>query len=282
MIVIQRLLGLLPPPARRTISGLWLDLRGLIARVSEPSRWHEPWQTIHNVGGGDYRRTGHELLQLLVDFAALSPRSIVLDVGCGTGRVARPLASYLQGVGSYTGFDVSPMAIKSCRRRFASVRPDFCFVEADLLNSEYRSSGSFREEEYTFPAQDSSVDVVFAFSVFSHMRLSSLNHYLVEAARVLKPEGRFLFTAYLLTDERMNNPEHRRNLDRRFQTWNGQALVMDRRSPERAIAHHLEDVLDGVSAAGLVVSQELRLGAWLGQATYAGAQDLVVTSKRGG
>ena len=275
---VSRLAGLLPPPLRRTASGLWLDVRSLPARLSDPGRRGEPWQSLHNVGGGDYARQGREVQALLRERAGLTPRSRVLDIGCGSGRVAGPLAAFLAPEGGYLGFDVSPRAVALCRRRFARLRPDFRFETADVANTEYRSRAAGREDAYRFPVENGSVDLAFATSVFSHMVLPSIRHYLAEAARALRPGGCMLFTAYALTPPRVQA------LDRgegalAFRAWDGRARVVDLRSPERAIAHPLEDLTAAVGDAGLDLRGEPAFGNWLGPATYGGGQDLFVAAK---
>ena len=42
----------------------------------------------------------------LYSTAQLSPDHRVLDIGCGTGRMAIPLTSFLSKKGSYEGFDI--------------------------------------------------------------------------------------------------------------------------------------------------------------------------------
>ncbi len=278
MSVISQVAGLFPPPLRRTVAGAWLDVRGLPGRLRDPARWGEPWQALHNVGGGDFARAGRELLEQLRTYARLTPDSDVLDIGCGIGRLAHPLASFLSLRASYTGFDVSPRAILICRKGLAQSRGDFRFVEADLGNAEYRAAGRGREDGYRFPVDDGSIDVAAAFSVFSHMTMPSIRRYLQEASRALRPGGRLLFTAYALTAERAPAVA-RGEGSHSFRPWREGSMVVDPRSPERAIAHPVERLREAVLDAGLDLPDGVRLGGWLGPAGYAGAQDLFVACK---
>ena len=268
----------LPAGVRRAAAGLVLDVRSLPARFRCPERRHDPWQILHNVGAGDFRAVGDDLLRVLIDHAGLQPNHCVLDIGCGAGRVARPLAGYLARVGGYVGFDPSRRAIAGCRRRFAALRPDFRFVEADLRNPEYNARGTLAEAAYRFPCADRSIDLAFAMSVFTHMRMAPLRHYLDEAARVLKPGGRLAFTAYLI-----DAPARARLADgsagMAFAPWQDGSWVVDPDHPERAIAHDGARVLEAVAAAGLALEGTPLPGAWRPPAAYHGWQDLVVARK---
>jgi SAM-dependent methyltransferase len=268
----------LPPGVRRAAAGLLLDLRSLPARLKDPARRGDPWQTLHNVGAGDFQAVGDDLLGVLVDHAGLRPDARVLDIGCGTGRVARPLAAYLSSAGGYVGFDVSRAAIAACRRRFARQRRDFEFVHADLQNADYSPHGALAETGYRFPCADGSIDLAFATSVFTHMRMAPVRHYLGEAARVLKPGGRFAFTAYLIDDDARGQLAGGR-AGVRFVPWHDASWVLDPAHPERAIAHEAATVSAAVAEAGLVPDGPPRAGAWRPPAAYHGWQDLMVVRK---
>jgi SAM-dependent methyltransferase len=275
---LRRAIGYLPPPIRRAAAGLWLDLASLPARLRDPGRRGDPWQSLHNVGPGDFQSSGASLMADLVAHAGLKPSDRVLDIGCGVGRIALPLADFLGADGGYVGFDVSRRAVEGCRKRFKAKRPDFAFVWLDARNGDYNAGGAIAETEARFPCDDASIDLAFAASVFSHVRIQTISRYLAEAARVLKPGGRFWFTAYALTPER-REAAARGETRLAFLPWEGGAMVMDPRSPERAIAHDAEAFLAAIEAAGLRLAAPWRAGDWGPGGVLGDWQDVWVVEK---
>jgi ubiquinone/menaquinone biosynthesis C-methylase UbiE len=136
----------------------------------------------------------------------LKPYHKVLDVGCGAGRMAIPLTTYLdkaQG-GSYDGFDIVPHGIKFCQRRITPKFPHFQFQQADIHNRFYNPKGRYKASEYRFPFNDNIFDMVYLTSVFTHMHTQEVKHYMSEINRVLKPGGKSFITYFLLNDETKN------------------------------------------------------------------------------
>lgn len=105
----------------------------------------------------------------------LEPRHDVIDVGCGSGRLAVKLAPYLTG--KYTGTDILAELTGYARRICA--RPDWEFHAT---------------EGFGIPAPDASADFVCFFSVFTHLLHEDIYKYLREARRVLRPGGRVVFS----------------------------------------------------------------------------------------
>ena len=266
--ILRKLSDYAPPGLRRAAAGALLDLRGLPARLSDPARRAEPWAFLHNVGDGDFQAVGAQLLRNLRDHAGLQPHHRVLDIGCGNGRVAEQLSPFLRATGGYVGFDISRRGIQACRRRFARA-PHMRFEHLDVWNGEYNASGKVAELDTVFPAADGSIDVAFATSVFTHMRMSGVKRYLAECARVLKPGGRLAFTAFALEPGR----DHSEVFD--FQPFEEASAVIDRRYPERAIGHQRPAIEAAAADAGLRIESLLR-GAWAPPQEYDGGQDLFV------
>jgi SAM-dependent methyltransferase/ketosteroid isomerase-like protein len=169
----------------------------IVARGTEiPS---PPDELIELVGGGLEIGQGH-LAQLRED-AALRPDDRVLDIGCGIGRTAIPLTSYLSQDGAYEGFDIWPEAIDWCIKEITPRFPHFHFTQVDLFNAAYNPSGSISPHGFVFPYADEAFDLVLLYSVFTHMLAKDFEHYLSECGRVLKNGGRVLATFFLLNDD---------------------------------------------------------------------------------
>jgi SAM-dependent methyltransferase len=268
---IRKLASYAPPAARRAVAGALLDLKGLRARLADPARRAEPWAFRHNVGDGDFVAVGAQNLRNLKDRAGLTPGDQVLDIGCGNGRVAEQLAPFLSGDGGYVGFDISRGAIADCRKRFAS-RPNMRFEHIDVWNGEYNAAGRVAEPDTVFPAADGSIDLAFATSVFTHMRMGAMRRYLAESARVLKPGGRLAFTAFALEPGRDSSEVFA------FQPFDETSMVIDQRYPERAIGHRRAALEAAIGEAGLKLAGAFN-GAWAPPATYDGGQDLFVAVK---
>jgi SAM-dependent methyltransferase len=268
---VRKLAGFAPPGVRRAVAGALLDIRSLPARLTDPQRRAEPWAFMHDVGDGDFASVGAQLRRNLTDHAGLTSTDRVLDIGCGNGRVAGQLAPILADGGAYIGLDITRAGVQVCRGRFAR-QPHMAFEHLDVWNGEYNARGRVAELEAVFPAADGSVDLAFATSVFTHMRLMAVKRYLAETARVLGPGGRLAFTCFAL------EPGRDRSEGFDFQPFETASAVVDPRSPERAIGHRREALEAAIAEAGLTVTGFHR-GHWAPPGDYDGGQDLFVVTK---
>jgi len=98
----------------------------------------------------------------------------VLEVGSGHGGGASYLARTMRPA-SYTGLDLNPAAIAFCRRRHHVPNLDFVHGNAEKL-----------------PFPDETFDAVV--NVESSAAYPHFSRFLAEVARVLRPEGHFLYT----------------------------------------------------------------------------------------
>jgi SAM-dependent methyltransferase len=152
----------------RVLTSLRLRAQDAAERLGGPRDQLLPPRRLRGrVGDGDFVAIGDAMADRLAADAALTADSVVLDVGCGCGRVARPLVAALGARGRYTGFDVDAQAIAWCGRAYAA-DDRFRFVHADVANAHYRPDGGAAATGYRFPADDGSVDVVVAASVLTH------------------------------------------------------------------------------------------------------------------
>jgi SAM-dependent methyltransferase len=134
-----------------------------------------------SVGGGDYELFGRISLGSLL-MAGLKPGDTLVDFGCGTGRVAVHAIPRLQG-GRYIGIDISETMLAH-----AKVLID------DKVPSPPCSVELVHQTTPDFSLPDKSVDMVCAFSVFTHMEHEDTYRYLRAVRRIIRDEGRFIYS----------------------------------------------------------------------------------------
>jgi ubiquinone/menaquinone biosynthesis C-methylase UbiE len=137
--------------------------------VNDLVRAHDLDTAMSLAVGGDYDAVGASELALLKYFG-LQDNSNIIDVGCGSGRLASALR-HMPTI-SYLGTDVVPELLAYAESRCK--RPDWRFEPVGGL---------------VIPAADQTADVVMFFSVFTHLAARESAAYLAEAKRVLKPGG---------------------------------------------------------------------------------------------
>jgi len=258
------------PLAERVRDSLKLRALDVKDRLSGRADRLVPPRRLDFAGHSDFVDTGDEFLAYFVELGGLQPGHAVLDVGCGMGRMARPLTGYLDSEGSYDGFDVNRDGVGWCRRRYAR-HANFHFQVADLYNRRYNPRGAHAATDYRFPYGDASFDLVIATSVLTHLLESEAEHYLAEIERVLKPEGRALVTFFLLNDEsRRLIKEGRSSLA--FLDPDDHVSVLDVDLPEEAVAYDEGWVRERVEAA------DVRYGSWCGRDSFTSFQDVVVAT----
>ena len=156
-----------------------------------------PKRMVTAIGGGDFKAVGQELLTYFIELGDLQPTDRVLEVGCGAGRVAVPLTTYLNAQGGYEGFDIDGEAIRWCQTHITRRYPHFRFQLAEVHNRAYNPTGYYPASAYRFPYVDASFDFVFLGSVFTHMLSKDMQNYLSEISRVLKTGKKCLITFFL-------------------------------------------------------------------------------------
>jgi len=104
----------------------------------------------------------------------LQPRALVVDIGCGIGRMDEFVAPK---VGRLIGVDVSGEMVAKARARLAH-----------LPNVEFREGDGWR-----LPLDPGSVDLIFSHIVFQHVPREVMEAYFHAAFGTLRPGGRFVF-----------------------------------------------------------------------------------------
>lgn len=124
--------------------------------------------------GGGFELIGPIEVGLLRHYG-LPRDGYLIDVGCGSGRLAKPLAAWLDG--RYLGIDLVPALVAHARK--VAARPDWRFQVIDHIG---------------IPERDGQAEMVCFFSVLTHLTHEQSYWYLEEARRVLRPGGRIVFS----------------------------------------------------------------------------------------
>jgi ubiquinone/menaquinone biosynthesis C-methylase UbiE len=264
-------LRLLPTPIRLMARNAWDEVTTAIYSVGKPIPT-PPAKFRALVNGGSIDPEGHaligrEMFELVRQHCELQPSSIVLDIGCGCGRVATPLASYMTS-GTYHGVDIVQPMVEWCKQNISRPFPNFYFHHANLSNTLYRQQGR-DADSYVFPFSDRMFDVIFATSVFTHLVPNSAKQYAKEVARMLKPSGRAMIT-FFLEDNKSETPRIV------FHRCDGYSVV-DISNPEAAIAYDETEARSMLSNAGLSV-EELSRGQWSGHSGWTFQDVFIVAS----
>lgn len=120
----------------------------------------------------------------------LSDGMAVYDLGCGCGRTAQALQRS-GWIGKYVGADVVRKLVDELNRK--------CPGYLALVN---RTS--------TIVAEDESMDMVFNWSVFTHLQPEESYLYMADSFRAMKPGGKLVFSFLEFEDANHHQIFHRR------------------------------------------------------------------------
>ena len=139
-------------------------------------------------------RTAVRDVERLEKFAGLNENSRLLDWGCGAGRLAIGVREHFKSgrIADYHGVDVQPELIDWASANLSG--PGFRFTCVDVTNERYNPDG---QPERTIAADPGSVDVFYAYSVFSHMNDDDTPAYLALIGQVLSADGKAFITCFV-------------------------------------------------------------------------------------
>lgn len=100
----------------------------------------------------------------------------ILDFGCGWGRIIRFFFKDVRDE-NLLGIDVDPAMINICNET--------------LGRGIYKTANPQPPVEFI---SDNSLDIIFAYSVFSHLSEETAEHWIKEFSRILRPGGIFIAT----------------------------------------------------------------------------------------
>jgi SAM-dependent methyltransferase len=226
------------------------------------------------VGPAEYsvwRRVGEDCLGLLLE-ACLPRRGRVLEIGCGVGRIAWPLARALGPRASYLGVDVRAETVEFCRERIAPGDPRFRFKHVDLRLPAYNPGGRRNPARWR-PSKLGRFDFVLLISVLTHLNWEDSARYLRELRGLLAPGGRAFITFFL------HSPELLRARGPRFDGLFPYRAGESRFGRRGFLYSHSErSLLAACAESGLALARPILHGDWSAAPLGRGSppQDVVV------
>lgn len=144
--------------------------------------------------------SAEETKRVLLATVGIGPTDVVLEIGCGIGRVGKVIAPLCK---EWIGCDVSTNMLQHTAERLKDAR-NVRFVELSGYDLK--------------PIADQSVDVVYCTVVFMHLDEWDRYSYILDAHRALRPGGRIYIDNFSLCGEegwavferqRVGRPEER-------------------------------------------------------------------------
>lgn len=228
-------------------------------------------------GQGDFVAAGDDLLKNLISTCQLKPGHQVLDIGCGIGRLARPLTGFLDEKGRYEGFDIVKEGIEWCKKHYQKYS-NFNFTHIPLQNDLYNLESEALAGKLMFPYPHSVFDLTALISVFTHMQPDEVENYLQEIARVLKTGGHCFATFFLITRNSEKFLDNAKNpfFPHRYNNY----FLHNNKVKNANIAYRYEFISMLAAKAGLSI-QYHNEGWWAGKSQDAcmNFQDVVVMKK---
>lgn len=151
----------------------------------------------------------------------------VLDVGCGW-RMAKALLDKNLPIGAYVGVDVFAESIEFLQSSVTDER--FSFQLLDAHNAMYNPTGKPLTDIASLPVAEASFDIIWLFSVFTHLAPHDYAAMLKLLRPYVKPDGRLLFSLFINEP----TPGGMGFIDSVTKQWESQAIREDQLSNRAA------------------------------------------------
>jgi SAM-dependent methyltransferase len=217
---------------------------------------------------------GKQLVSLLINHARLSNNTRILDLGCGTGRLAKQLPDHKH----YIGLDINEYFLSYCIKQY----PHHRFILSEVQHDEFNPSGAIQVGDYSLPIDNCSIDLVACFGLFNHFYMEWFAHYINLLSHVLKAGGIILCTCLLLNDHSILQIEKgKTNRPFTFQHDLGDSKIeySDRPLLNTAIPEIL--VRRCFMENKLLIKEPILYGTWCNHPNASFGHDIIIARKNG-
>src|SRR2546423_913925 len=218
------------------------------------------------IGGGNPERVATEIVSVLARHVDLGAKRLVLDVGCGCGRIATGLTQFLNETSEYVGVDIVPGLVEFGRKFITPRYSHFKFLLLDEGNFTYDafcpngSAVDIAKLSEACPA--GSVDLAISISLFTHFDYAAAVDMLKNVSRMLARGGEAFVTIYVVDGEARRNIQSGATGFRfAHRTPSGELAAEKLEDPTFAVGYEVEKMDELVNSAGLRRERWIR-GYW--------------------
>jgi SAM-dependent methyltransferase len=200
----------------------------------------------------DFATSSHRYWLTFLSRQFCTPKSDVVELGCGCGRLTRALKEpWFEG--TYLGVDIDNEMLEYCRKAFTESR--FKFLSSPHHSDTYSPNKPHNEDLVPIElviAESDSKDFVYSLSLYSHLLEKEAEEYMRETYRILRHDGIMYLSFFCM--------EHA-ELGRRwtFQHRVGNSYVENLRYPEAAVAYHTKFMMELAKSCGF---REVTINRW--------------------
>lgn len=278
----RKLKYIIPTSVKKAMKYIAYSLHDFFAFITGKKQKGYPPKRLNFVGSSEFMKIGNEFLQHFKKIGGLKSSDTVLDVGSGIGRMAIPLAKYLDThKGKYYGFDIDKRGVKWCKMNISKKYPHFNFEYVDIYNKYYNKNGKIKANEFIFPYKDEMFDFIFATSVFTHMLPDQVEQYLKEISRVLKPGGKVFLTFFALDNEALSNIEKGVSYCKFAYNYKGDddCMYSHKDVPEAETGYKEDWIVRQLKKVDIDTNLKMYHGGWSGRKNPYSYQDIVCAQK---
>jgi len=259
-MILRKLYYLLNPGLRRIVRRIFYFPSDALSYIFSGRDKLVPPKGMIFTGSGDFVEQGDMIFSAIRRLCDLQPNAHVLDIGCGIGRIARPMAYFLGATGTYDGFDIVKEGIEWCKKTYLHF-PNFKFSHVSLQNDLYNLSNHNKASDFSFPYPSGQFDLVVLTSVFTHMQEPDVRQYLREIGRVLKNDKYCFCTFFSITPD---SDKFLKNSKEPFFKYRYENFFLhDKRVKDANIAYKFEIIEKMLTSSGLKI-KSFHPGWWAG------------------